>query len=748
MFRIALEDAPAIHEGTGFGHLYLVRRQTGQADGDGEVIRGGKTGILPGGQVETEVKDLGASSDAYEPGDTEATRHARDITSLVGAGSWATMAAVAEGIHEVGYDYELPLASVSRNHVANSNAVIFTVLNAVDADVRTIAGIADGGGYSHGFPGASDHGSALVGRPTLLGSTHGSHSARIVASTSLIGGIALLGRDGVDDFMIGTPWADDFYGEQTADSDATIDTVSYERSDQRVDVDLLIGSGHGGHAKGDRYLGIENVLGSAHRDQLRGDDGANLLDGAEGDDVLRGEGGDDVLRGGAGVDQLDGGVGNDVLAGGDGADLLLGGHGDDELDGGADGDRLEGGPGDDVVRGGEGVDLLVHEAGHDLLDGGAGDDLILFLDTPQRGLSATLVAAPGCGLDACSLYAGVSSLALDGIGAGALGFVTGHDPLDMAHEGGSILVDYGGGDGLFLPWAWSPGYFAWDSAVYEPLLQTTFLTVGQTSWSLQDIFDAATIDLALIEALEGDYSSDTRWAFDASPFEAPGETIAGTPGNDGLAGSPLADSIAGGDGDDVIEGFAGADELLGEAGDDVLHGHQGDDVLDGGQGHDVLEGGPGADTLLGGNGDDVLTGGDGDDTLIGGDGDDILIVDHPAELQQGETIAGGSGSDTLKIGALDGMIDLWGLTSGEVTGIETVDLRGCGANRLYLGGIDELMAVSEGSLLVEGESGDSCEAWLVGEQVAVTTAGGYTTYAMATATLIVADTVDQSGIVW
>jgi hypothetical protein len=45
------------------------------------------------------------------------------------------------------------------------------------------------------------------------------------------------------------------------------------------------------------------------------------------------------------------------------------------------------------------------------------------------------------------------------------------------------------------------------------------------------------------------------------------------------------------------------------------------------------------------------------------------------------------------------------------------------------------MAVSEGSLLVEGESGDSCEAWLVGEQVTVTTAGGYTTYAMATATL-------------
>ena len=40
----------------------------------------------------------------------------------------------------------------------------------------------------------------------------------------------ILGRDTVDDYMIGTKYEDWFFGEQEEDADKTSDTVSYERA--------------------------------------------------------------------------------------------------------------------------------------------------------------------------------------------------------------------------------------------------------------------------------------------------------------------------------------------------------------------------------------------------------------------------------------------------------------------------------------------------------------------------------------
>ena len=42
-------------------------------------------------------------------------------------------------------------------------------------------------------------------------------------------------------------------------------------------VDLAAGSGSGGDASGDSLTGIENVIGSAGKDSLTGDGGANSL---------------------------------------------------------------------------------------------------------------------------------------------------------------------------------------------------------------------------------------------------------------------------------------------------------------------------------------------------------------------------------------------------------------------------------------------------------------------------------------
>lgn len=88
-------------------------------------------------------------------------------------------------------------------------------------------------------------------------------------------------------------------------------------------------------------ISIENITGTQYADDLRGDDGANRLDGERGPDLLIGRGGADVLDGGDGKDRLRGGDGNDVLSGGKRPD------------------RLEGGAGRDLLSGGEGPDVFI-----------------------------------------------------------------------------------------------------------------------------------------------------------------------------------------------------------------------------------------------------------------------------------------------------------------------------------------------------------------------------------------------------
>ena len=99
------------------------------------------------------------------------------------------------------------------------------------------------------------------------------------------------------------------------------DTLSYERSDRGVNVELK-GAGlapdvGGGHASGDSFTAtgvngtdtytFENAIGSTHADDLTGDNRKNTLMGGDGDDTLIGGPGADTLEGGPGADELDGG---------------------------------------------------------------------------------------------------------------------------------------------------------------------------------------------------------------------------------------------------------------------------------------------------------------------------------------------------------------------------------------------------------------------------------------------------------
>ena len=178
---------------------------------------------------------LAGSDDEYESGDTEISRNARDLAQYLSSSgftvstAWAAMVTYAAGIEAAEYDYELPFATDDRIHVANSNAVVFSVLNQVNVDARQVGDLGSGGDYSAGLPGAAPPEGAYTSIPTLLGSDSGPDPERIVASGKLIAGVAILGRDGRDDYMIGTVHPDAFYGEQGGPG-TSVDTVSYEPS--------------------------------------------------------------------------------------------------------------------------------------------------------------------------------------------------------------------------------------------------------------------------------------------------------------------------------------------------------------------------------------------------------------------------------------------------------------------------------------------------------------------------------------
>ena len=125
-----------------------------------------------------------------------------------------------------------------------------------------------------------------------------------------------------------------------------------------------------------RIRDVENLIGTAQNDILRGTQTANELIGNAGDDRLFGRDGDDILLGRNGDDQLLGGGGVDDIDGDNGDDVIDGGAGDDLLSGNAGNDRLQGGSGNDEIFAGAGNDRLSGDAGRDTLRGGSGNDTI------------------------------------------------------------------------------------------------------------------------------------------------------------------------------------------------------------------------------------------------------------------------------------------------------------------------------------------------------------------------------------
>ena len=112
---------------------------------------------------------------------------------------------------------------------------------------------------------------------------------------------------GGNDVMIGGAGADRIIGGDG------FDTASFATASAGVVVDLSTGRGSGGDAAGDRYEGIEALLGSGFDDIFTGSRTSDTLDGAAGNDVIIAARGADTLIGSAGDDVLIGGLDADTF---------------------------------------------------------------------------------------------------------------------------------------------------------------------------------------------------------------------------------------------------------------------------------------------------------------------------------------------------------------------------------------------------------------------------------------------------
>ncbi len=207
----------------------------------------------------------------------------------------------------------------------------------------------------------------------LIGSAHADTLTGDANANEIYGGNG-------DDILEGLAGADTLRGQ------VGNNTVTYASSGAGVTVHIGNNSASGGHAAGDTFFGIQNLIGSAHDDTLTGDANANEIYGGNGDDTLEGLAGADTLRGQAGNDTAsyassNAGVAVNIAttngsgghASGDslfGIQNLIGSAHADTLTGDANANRITGGAGADTINGG---------AGADTLDGSAGTDTVSYV---------------------------------------------------------------------------------------------------------------------------------------------------------------------------------------------------------------------------------------------------------------------------------------------------------------------------------------------------------------------------------
>ncbi|MFD2450837.1 beta strand repeat-containing protein [Ideonella paludis] len=450
---------------------------------------------------------------------------------------------------------------------------------------------------------------------------------------SVTGG-ADLNRDGVADWVIGTP------ADNEGGANAGAVYVVWGGGSRNIDLSL-VAQGVGGA----KVVGAAgSALGStvSITSDKNGDGTADLLMGAPGtgesayllytpaswqpDTNIYGTNGNDWMIPGYG-DRFKVGVGDDVIYAFGGNDVVAADAGHDSVDGGSGDDTLMGGVGNDTLDGGAGTDTLNGEAGDDVY---VVDSLSDVVNEAVGGGTDTVRASTNVVLSANVENLVLTGLAWRGTGnalANVLTGGTGNDFLDGA-AGADTLV---GG-------------------------------TGNDTYIVDDTGDVVTEGLAA--------GQDTVESHIDYTLSANVETLVLRGGARRGTGNEAANALLGTDGNDVLDGAGGVDTLTGGLGDDrYVISQIGDVAIEAvGGGTDTVvahintvlganienltlagaaSSGMGnalANLIIGNISNDTLDGATGADSLRGGAGDDLYKVDNAAD--QIEELAG-EGVDTV-----------------------------------------------------------------------------------------------------
>ena len=418
----------------------------------------------------------------------------------------------------------------------------------------------------------------------------------------------LFGGNG-DDTLTG------FEGPDYMDGGEGSDTVNYGHpyATEGVIVNLATGKGTGGHAHGDTYKDIENVIGSKFDDEIIGDEKDNILQGGNGDDIIRGGKGDDTIYGGSGKDELFGEDGNDKILltgdgdfadGGDGEDTIsyefsakgvvldmatgtattnkiykdkfknfenaTGSEFDDEITGDDKDNVLRGGAGNDILNGGKGNDTLIGGAGADNMDGGEGQDFVDY-SASNMAVEVNLAKAQGIGGDAeGDTYKNIENV----IGSQFNDKIIGDDEDNVLYGlDGDDILEGGDGDDILVGGA---GADLLDGGN------------GQDRVSYYNSKTRVEVNLAKAEGKGGDAEGDRYISIEGVIGSKYNDKIIGSEVRDFLDGKEGDDEIYGGKGDDIITGGEGNNKLYGEEGDDTFNLELGSNEVDGGSGRNKI----------------------------------------------------------------------------------------------------------------------------------------------------------------
>jgi len=403
-------------------------------------------------------------------------------------------------------------------------------------------------------------------------------------------------------------------GGDTYDGGDGVDTVSYYGAAHGVTVNLGTGNGTGGRALGDRFVRkqgidgvvrstIENIVGTAHDDNLTGDAGANLFNAAEGADTVNGGGQDD----------------GDVISYTDSeewvrVDLALAnapqtGGGQTTRNGrtiinDARGDRLSnienilGSDFNDQLYGNSGRNVFIDTEGADYMDGREGRDAEgrEYVDTvsyARSGAAVTVDLDPDGHANTNDGRATGGS-ADEGYKAGIGGRLDTpasdldrdgtleHDQLiNIEHVFGSRFSDTLKGDSgnnLFLGGRGGDnidGRGGVDIVSYISSGSGVVIDLSAAAGSRARGGDATGDRLTNIESIEGSNDDDTLT--NDSAFRAQ-SSISGQGGDDTIRGKSAVNNLNGGSGSDTIYGGGVITLLTGGSGKDYLHGA--DDTAD------------------------------------------------------------------------------------------------------------------------------------------------------------------------